>query len=124
MKSFMFALVVAIAAARNPYQDDWESATPDCERKRICGNRGNCDDGEVCRDYSSFTTCSDVWSYEFCERECPDGERLDPTRYCTCIPEETYQTMFCEEQCDCPELYEPVECHNFRTGTVKYTNQC
>ena len=32
--------------------------------------------------------------------------------------------MFCEEQCDCPDLYEPVTCYNFRTGHVKFTNQC
>ena len=32
--------------------------------------------------------------------------------------------MFCEEQCECPSVYEPVECYNFRTGTLQFNNQC
>ena len=76
----------------------------------------------MCRDYSSVSTCSNVWSIEFCDTECPEGETLDPTRYCKCMPDETYLTMFCEEQCECPSVYEPVDCYNWRTGTLTFNN--
>ena len=121
----MFALVIALATAMgNQYTADWESSTPDCDRQRLCGSKGYCDEGEVCKDYLSFNTCADIWSYRFCDRECPPGETLDPTRYCKCISDADYNAYFCEEQCNCPEIYEPVECSTLRTGVHRYDNQC
>lgn len=69
----------------------------DCDKNVACENDQECMKGYACFTGSNGTSyCDDIARYQ-CRKGCPDGEVLDPLRYCECISIEERRAMFCDD---------------------------
>ena len=111
-QSFLYVLGVAASMAAtttahySKYWTHWDDMMDDMECENGPVACGQDDDGEdlfcmagyACyHSAAGYSVCDDVARYQ-CRKACPEGETLNPLRYCTCIPNEEAENMFCASE--------------------------
>ena len=109
----VIGVTASMAAVGQAYYSDWwtnwkgmmNEVMVDCANGPInCGGDGECMTGYACFTSSTgHSVCDDVARYQ-CLKDCPDGEVLNPLRYCTCISAAERASMFCAEEPEEPAI--------------------